>query len=124
MLKIQRALLYKNQGLGLDAQLALAYTGDFIAQVSPYYNQDYWQKAYTQLDFSMEKKLAKHFAFFAKVNNILNSKHKAFVKFSGSQTSTANGDVAIPYQDKNKNITIVQKDVTNTNFLAGFKYKF
>jgi len=118
------SLLYKNQQLGLDVQLALAYTGDFILQVSPYYNQDYWQKAYTQLDFSMEKKITKHFAFFAKVNNILNSKHKAFVKFSVSQTSTANGDIAIPYQDKNKNITIVQRDVTNTNFLAGFKYKF
>jgi len=119
------SLLYKNQGLGLDAQLALAYTGDFIAQVSPYYNQDYWQKAYTQLDFSMEKKIAKHFAFFAKVNNILNSKHKEFVKFSVSQTSAGNYGIPIPYQDNsNKNITIVQRDVTNTNFLAGFRYKF
>ncbi|HTB52400.1 MAG TPA: TonB-dependent receptor [Ferruginibacter sp.] len=119
------SLLYKNPKIGLDVQLALAYTGDFILQVSPYYNQDYWQKAYTQLDFSMEKKIAKHFAFFAKVNNILNSQHKEFVKFSVSQTSTGNYGIPIPYQDhNNKNITIVERDITNTNFLAGFKYKF
>jgi TonB-dependent receptor len=119
------SLLYKNQKIGLDVQVALAYTGDFILQVSPYYNQDYWQKAYTQLDFSMEKKIAKHFAFFVKVNNILNSKHKAFVKYSVDQTSAGNGGIPIPYQDNNnKNITIVQRDITNTNFLAGFKYKF
>lgn len=119
------SLLYKNQKIGLDMQLALAYTGNFISQVSPYYNQDYWQKAYTQLDFSMEKKLTKHFAFFAKVNNILNSQHKLFLKSSVSQTSQGNGNVAIPFQDKNNaNTTIVQRDITNTNFLAGFKYKF
>jgi TonB-dependent receptor len=119
------SLLYKNQELGLDVQLALAYTGDFISQVSPYYNQDYWQKAYTQLDFSMEKKLAKHFAFFAKVNNLLNSQHKEFLKFSVSQTLAGNTSVSsIPFQDKTQGTTIVQRDITNTNFLAGFKYKF
>ncbi|HTC00563.1 MAG TPA: TonB-dependent receptor [Ferruginibacter sp.] len=118
------SLLYKNQELGLDVQLALAYTGDFISQVSPYYNQDYWQKAYTQLDFSMEKKLGKHFAFFAKVNNLLNSQHKEFLKFSVSQTSAGNGNIPIAFQDKTQGTTIVQRDITNTNFLAGFKYKF
>ena len=118
------SLLYKNQVLGLDVQLALAYTGNFIAQVSPYYNQDYWQKAYTQLDFSMEKKIAKHFAFFAKVNNLLNSQHKEYLKFSVSQTSAGNGNIPIPFQDKTQGTTIVQRDITNTSFLAGFKYKF
>jgi TonB-dependent receptor len=118
------SLLYKDPKIGLDVQLALAYTGDFISQVSPYFDQDYWQKAYTQLDFSMEKKLAKHFAFFAKVNNILNSQHKEYMKFSVDQTSAGNGNVPIPFQDNDKNKTIVQRDITKTNFLAGFKYKF
>jgi TonB-dependent receptor len=119
------SLLYKDPKCGLDAQLALAYTGDFIAQVSPYYDQDYWQRAYGQLDFSLEKKISKHVAFFCKVKNLLNSDHKQFLKYSVNQTSQGNGGVAIPYQDApNSNITVVQRDQYGTNFLAGFKYKF
>ena len=119
------SVLYKDPKLGWDAQLALAYTGNFIVQVSPYYNQDYWQKAYTQLDFSMEKKISKHFAFYAKVNNLLNSVHKEYLKYSVSQTSKGNGNVAIPFQDsQNSNNTIVTRDIYKTSFLAGFKYKF
>jgi len=39
------SLLYKDPRLGLDVQLAFAYTGDRIDQVSPYYGLDIWQKA-------------------------------------------------------------------------------
>src|SRR5258708_27190025 len=38
------SLLFKNPRIGLDVQLAFSYTGDRIAQVSPYANLDIWQK--------------------------------------------------------------------------------
>lgn len=67
------SLLYKNQKLGLDLQLACVYTGRKITIVSPYKDLDYWQKGVTQLDFSFEKRFLKHFTAFAKINNILNT---------------------------------------------------
>ncbi len=39
------SLLYKNPKAGLDLQIALSYTGDRIAQVQQYVNEDLWDRA-------------------------------------------------------------------------------
>jgi len=116
------SLLYKNPRIGLDVQLAFAYTGDLIQQVNPYYDMDTWQKPYTQLDFSIEKNLSRHFHFYAKVNNITNSPHRLYMKFTPDAVNSANSGPALPYQTESKN-TIVQRDIYRTSFLAGFRYK-
>lgn len=111
------SLLYKNPKAGLDVQIAFVYTGKRIAQVSPYYNLDYWMLGYGALDFSFEKRIAKHFALYGKVNNLTNTPAKTVIM----QTPAA--DNKFPdqtYTDK----TVVGKDIYEVNVLAGFRYKF
>lgn len=112
------SLLYKSSKLGLDMQLAFVYTGEMIAQVSPYYNLDYWQRANGQLDFSVEKRIRKHFAFYGKVYNLTNAAHQMVLKYP-HQT----GQQQLPEQTINKQ-TLVQNDIYKTSFLAGFRYQF
>ena len=114
------SLLYKNQKIGLDIQLAFVYTGQRIAQVSPIYLGDYWQAPYSQLDFSFEKKITKHFSFYAKVNNLTNSPNKSYLMQTNNFRS---GRYILPEQD-NDNKILVQKDIYKISFLGGFRYKF
>lgn len=113
------SLLYKDSKMGLDLQIALSYTGDRIAQVQQYLNEDIWDRAYTQLDFSGEKKLSRHLYFFAKVNNLLNSPHQLYIKFPYAQVA----EQPVSYQSKSS-ITIMERDYYNIGLLGGFRYKF
>ena len=114
------SLIYKDPKIGLDIQIALAYTGDRIAQVEPYYEEDIWQKAYAQLDFSGEKRIARRFYFFAKINNLTNAPNKLYIKFPHAQVA----EQPLPYQAGNNNNTIVERDYYNVSFLGGIRFKF
>ncbi len=119
------SLLFKDQKIGLDLQLALAYTGDRIAQVSPYYNLDIWQKPFTQLDLSLEKRLSHHFIFFGKINNLTNAPNKEYIKFPyASVNAHLPPGYTIPFQDGGSNYTVAQKDIYKLSFLGGIRYKF
>ena len=114
------SLLYKNQKLGLDAQLALVYTGERIVLVSPIYNSDYKQAPYSQLDFSLEKRIVKRFSFYAKINNLTNAPAKLYIDQSNIFRT---GNNILPDQDKDNKI-LVQRDIYKITFLGGFRYKF
>jgi TonB-dependent receptor len=119
------SLLYKNQHIGLDVQLAFAYTGDRIDQVSPYYGLDIWQKPFTQLDLSVEKKLTRHFTFFGKINNLTNAPNKEYIKYPHTTVNTIIPQgTTLPFQDAGSNYTVVQKDIYKLSFLGGIRYKF
>lgn len=119
------SLLYKNPKMGLDIQVAWVYTGDRIAQVSQYYNLDIWQKPFSQLGVSLEKRIAKHFTFFAKVNNLTNSPRKEYIKTPYSVVDkNFQGGYSIPFQDANSNYVVTQRDTYKVNFLAGIRYRF
>ncbi|HTJ12584.1 MAG TPA: TonB-dependent receptor [Dinghuibacter sp.] len=119
------SLLFKSQKIGLDVQLALAYTGDRIAQVSPYANLDIWDKPFTQLDLSLEQRLAKHFTFFGKVNNLTNAPNKEYIKFPyKTVNSNLPGGYQVPFQDAGSNYTVAQKDIYKLSFQGGIRYKF
>ena len=119
------SLLLKDHRLGLDAQLAFAYTGDRIVEVSPYKDLDIWAKPFTQLDFSMEKSITQHFTFFGKVNNLLNSPNKEYVKFPYTVVNTnMPKGYTIPFQDAGSNYTVAQRDIYKISFLGGIRYKF
>lgn len=115
------SVLYKSAKLGLDMQLAFVYTGERLAQVSPYYNLDFYQHAYNQLDFSFEKTIAKKLSFYGKVNNITNAASKIYLKFphgsldAKQQEFLGKQDIA--------GQTLVQSDYYKTLFLGGFRYK-
>lgn len=111
------SLLYKNPKVGLDVQVAFVYTGKRIAQVSPYYNLDYWQLGQGVLDLSFEKTIGKHFAFYSKLNNLTNAPFKTVLM---QAPAAGNNFPNQSYSDK----TVVGKDIYQVSILGGFRYKF
>jgi len=115
------SLLYKDNKLGLDAQLAFVYTGEKLFLVSQYANNDYWELPFTQLDFSLQKRLAKHFTAYTKVTNLTNSMRRIVLKHSTDIYKS--GSMYLPQQDYSDKI-LVQRDTYKTSFLVGIRYKF
>lgn len=115
------SLLYKDQKLGLDAQLSVAYTGERLAAVSTYYGLDTWEKPSTFLDFSAQKKIGRHFIVYIKANNLLNTPYELFIK----QDNTVNytGASKYPHQES-ANYTTVQYDQNYQRYSLGAKYNF
>jgi outer membrane receptor protein involved in Fe transport len=111
------SFLYKNPKIGLDLQVAYVYTGKRIAQVSPYYNLDYWMLGYGTLDVSFEQRLSKHFGLYGKVNNLTNAAAKTVILQAPQPGSK------LPDQIYG-NQTVVGKDIYQINLLTGFRYKF
>ncbi|WP_292942231.1 TonB-dependent receptor [Mucilaginibacter sp. 44-25] len=115
------SILYKSTGIGLDAQLAFVYTGERLAQVSPYYNLDFYQHAYGQLDFSFEKTIVKHLSLYGKINNITNAASKIYLKYPHGNID-AKLQQFLGKQDISAQ-TLVQSDYYKTLFLGGLRYK-
>jgi hypothetical protein len=111
------ALLFKDSKRELDMQLAMVYTGDRIISVSPYLDNDIWQRGFVQLDFSMEKKFKKRYAVYLKVNNILNTPLLADIRLP----NTFNPEQA-PYLDSSKSV-LVRSDFYWQTIVIGVKYK-
>jgi hypothetical protein len=93
------------------------YTGKRIAQVSPYYNLDYWMLGYGTLDVSFEQRLSKHFGLYGKVNNLTNAAAKTVILQAPQPGSKLPDQIY-------SNQTVVGKDIYQINLLAGFRYKF
>ncbi|HWZ21077.1 MAG TPA: TonB-dependent receptor, partial [Cytophagaceae bacterium] len=110
------SLMYKNPKIGFDAQLAWVYTGRRINIVSAYYNLDYWQRGFSQLDFSAEKRIFKRFSIFTKITNLLNT--PLIVEVLSPNYLNA-GALA---QDRTSSI-VVQKEVFHQTFLLGLRLK-
>jgi TonB-dependent receptor len=114
------SLLVKDDNkTGLNAQLAFTYVGRRINTVSQFLNNDIWQKGFAQMDFSIEKRIARKWFIYAKVNNILNTPYELELRqpYTGGGV---NGDVK--YQTVGKN-TFVRKDTYGANYLLGVKFK-
>ncbi len=111
------SLLYKNGKRGIDAQLAGVYTGSRINTVSPFLDNDIWQKGFVQLDFSAEVRLVKRISVFTKINNILNTPYQLEIH----QTNAVITD-NIPFQETGKN-ALARKDTYGANYLLGFRFK-
>lgn len=114
------SLIYKNAKLGLDAQIAYVYTGERIVQVSLYSGLDSWQLPFSQLDFSVEKKFAKKFAVYAKVNNITNTMRQVVIKQPYLLANTLNRIAG----QTDPNSIFIGSDLYKMNFLVGLRFKF
>ena len=116
------SLLFKSQKIGLDMQLAFVYTGERIAQVSQYYNLDFYAHPLSQLDFSFEKTIVKKLSFYGKINNLTNAISKIYLKYPHAniegreQEFLGTQDIA--------NQTRVESDMYKVSFLGGLRYKF
>ena len=111
------SLIYKNTDWGLDAQLSWVYTGARINIVSPYRDLDYWQKATSQLDFSIEKRFKIGISVFAKMTNLLDNP----IVVEILHKNTLQGNVFPEQTDPDK--ILVQKDAFGRSFLFGLRYK-
>ena len=115
------SLIYKNQQVGFDAQLAWVYTGKRINIVSPYKDLDYWQRGTSQVDFSAEKRFGNgqgktaRFSVFVKAANLLNN--PIIVEILKPNTLTN-----LPDQTRTDRI-LVQKDLFQQSYLLGIRYK-
>ncbi len=115
------SLVYKNQRINVDAQLAWVYTGKRINVVSPYLGLDYWQRGTSQVDFSTEKRFgikrgsSSRFSVFAKLTNLLNNPIISDILKPNSLTN-------LPDQLRTDRI-LVQKDLFGQSYLIGFRYK-
>ncbi|HXB08459.1 MAG TPA: TonB-dependent receptor [Puia sp.] len=119
------SLLLKEPRWGLDAQLALAYTGDRIVQVSPYYGLDIWAKPIAQLDLSVEKHITRRLVFFGKINNLTNSPNKEYIKFPYTTVnSTLPSGYTVPFQDAGSKYTVAQRDIYKVSYMGGLRFKF
>jgi TonB-dependent receptor len=115
------SLLYKDQKLGLDAQLAAAYTGPRIEAVSQYYDLDTWEKSTVNLDFSAQKKIGKRFVIFIKINNILNTPYELYIRQSNLVNYT--GILKYPHQES-PNHTTVEYDQYYAHYNLGCRFNF
>ena len=107
-------VLYKDTKSGWDAQLALQYTGDRINSVSQFVGNDLWQKAYVQMDASVEKRFKKGLAIFIKANNLLDSPMIVFI----NNASSKNDDV--PEQTLTGK-TLIRQNYYQRSFYLGLR---
>jgi outer membrane receptor protein involved in Fe transport len=115
------SLLYKDQKIGLDAQLSLSYIGERIQAVSNYYGLDTWERPSTYLDLSAQKKIGRHFIIYVKANNLLNTPYELIIK----QSNTYNYSGIAKYQhQESAAYTTVQYDQFYARYNLGVKYNF
>jgi TonB dependent receptor/CarboxypepD_reg-like domain/TonB-dependent Receptor Plug Domain len=109
-------LLFKDTRTGWDLQLAGNYTGERINTVSQYVNNDLWQKAFVQVDASLEKGLPHGFSLFAKANNLLNTPTEVFIKSDSPRND------GIPFQSQNGQ-TLIRRDYFQRSYVLGIRYR-
>ena len=116
------SLLFKDDNkLGLNAQLAFGYTSKRINTVSGFYNYDIWQKDFTQLDFSVEKRIAHRWYIYGKINNLLNTPFELEVHQPYTPPTLVPPNYP-PFQTVGKNLQM-RKDTYGVNYLLGVKFK-
>ncbi|HVI44901.1 MAG TPA: TonB-dependent receptor [Chitinophaga sp.] len=112
------SLLYKDTRSAFDAQLALVYTGERIEIISPFVDNDIWQKGFVQLDFSTEKRIWRNLFAYAKVGNLLNTPYELFIK----RPNTKDNATGVPNQEAGKNAAI-RKNTYGQTYLLGLRFK-
>ena len=109
------SVLYKDPERRLDAQLAFQYTGDRINAVSQFVGNDLWQKAFIQMDASVEKKFKGGLSIFAKSNNLLNSPMIVYLKNASSK------NLRVPAQSLSGK-TLIRRDYYQRSYYLGVRY--
>jgi hypothetical protein len=112
------SFLYKNTKSGTDVQLSTVYTGRRIIGVSPYLDNDLWQRAFVQMDLSFEQRIKPGIVVYAKINNLLNSPMRADILLP----NTFNAEQA-PYWQNSEN-TLAWEDFYFQTYLVGMKFNF
>jgi TonB-dependent receptor len=111
------SFLYRDPKSGFDAQISAVYTGARIYAVSPYLDNDIWQKGFVTLDVSAEQKIFKKFYVYVKATNLTNTPFQLEIH----QTYTPQPNV-FEDQTVGKNI-FIRKDTYEQYYILGLRYK-
>lgn len=111
------SVLYKDTKKRWDGQLAVQFTGARINSVSQFVDNDLWQKAFIQMDASIEKKFKGPFGIFVKSTNLLNTPAIIYVKNESSK------NVQVPGQSLN-NKTLIRQNLYKRSYYLGIRYKW
>lgn len=111
------SLLFKNQRSGTDAQIAIVYTGRRIAYISAYKDNDQWQRAFVQLDFSFDQRIAPGLIGYLKINNILNSPFELEIPASNAAAAAAE-----PHLQPDAHRVLSRSDLFHRTVLMGIRY--
>ncbi|MBS7564947.1 carboxypeptidase-like regulatory domain-containing protein [Mucilaginibacter sp. Bleaf8] len=111
------SLLYRDAKRGWDAQVAASYTGERINTISQFVNNDFWQKAFIQMDASAEKRFKHHISLFVKAGNLLNTPAKLFIKGTNPVNDLIKENVVSNGQ------TLFRSDYYKQSYLIGIRYK-
>jgi len=79
---VNASLLLHEPRTGWDAQLAFSYTGQRLAIVSQWLNDDTWQAGFVQMDVSVDKRFKNGVTLFGKASNLLNSPLVQFTRLN------------------------------------------
>ena len=102
---------------GWDIQLSGSYNSEKIAIASHYYESDYWDGGYFQLDASIEKGFKCGVSIFAKGSNLLNTVFRRYVKTQND----SNFDK--PHQSADSGYTLIEEERPGATLLFGIRYK-
>jgi len=112
------SLLFNDQKSGFDAQLSAVYTGERIAVVSTNFETDWWQAPTIKLDFSAEKSIGRYLTISAKVNNLLNTPYRRFIKKPHYPSSRIEH-----LQPNGTKETLVREEYYGRTFQVGIRFK-
>ncbi len=110
------SILFKDTKTGTDFQIAGVYTGRRIAFISPYFENDQWQRGMFMLDFSAEQKIGKGLVVYLKAQNLLDTPFVLEVPAS-NETAAANE----PHLQPDANRVLSRFDLFARTFLFGVK---
>lgn len=117
------SFLYKDTKNKIDAQLALVYTGERLNTTTLYKGLDDYERATTNMDFSIQKGFHKHYIIYAKANNLLNTPFQMIVKEPNVYLHGTNGYKTLPFQ-RDTNYVTVEYDKFYASYSLGFRFKF
>lgn len=116
------SFLYKDVANGLEAQLAVVYTGERLEVISPYLDNDMYAKPIVQADFAIQKRIGDHIEVFARVINLINSPYEVYIKKRLLQGE--NPDNVYPHQDAPDKRTLVRRDQYYQSARLGVRFNF
>jgi Outer membrane protein beta-barrel family/CarboxypepD_reg-like domain/TonB-dependent Receptor Plug Domain len=114
------SLLYRDFESGTDAEISAVYTGPSIVDISPYYNNDIWQRGLFQLDLSGEQRIIGTLSVYFKITNLLNTQLEQYIPSPYVNTTPyANVTLQTPGQD-----LLIRQITIDRTYVLGVRYKF
>ena len=105
-----------NHHLDPNPRLPVVFVHGIGIGVSPYKDNDLWQRAFVQMDLSFEQRITPGIVLYVKVNNLLNTPMRADILLP----NTFNAEQA-PYWDASES-TLAWEDFYFQTYLVGMKF--